>query len=294
MGSPCHLTIYAQHASEAEAARMAAMKEVNRIEARYSRYDPESLLSRLNREAHQAEGFLADSEMLGLLDYAKTCFIQSDGLFDITSGVLRNAWTFQKGQGIPDQKSIDRLLTSIGFEKILIEESRVFFSKPRMEIDLGGIAKEYAADCAASILKSMGVGHGVINLGGDLRIIGPHPDGKPWEIGIHHPRLHETVMATLDLADGAVTTSGDYERAIIIEGKRYSHLLDPRTGWPVQGLQSVSVVAPIALIAGSASTIGMLKGFTGPSWLKELGLPSIWVDETGEVTQGNISGHVKS
>ncbi len=289
MGSPCHLNIYSHHSREAEAARLAVVAEVERIEGRYSRYRPESVLSRLNVEAHQPEGFEVDAELMGLLEYAKTCFIQSDGLFDITSGVLRKAWTFQEGQKLPDPAMIDQLTPAIGFEKISIEGHRLFFSRPQMEIDLGGIAKEYAADCAATVLKSLGIAHGVVNFGGDLRIIGPHPDGSPWEIGIHHPRLPDTLMASLELTEGAVTTSGDYERALVIDGKRYCHLLNPRTGWPVEGLQSVSVIAPIALIAGSASTIAMLKGKEGVAWLRELGLPCLWATDEGDIGQMEIA-----
>lgn len=289
MGSPCQIQLYANDPLQAADARRAVIEEVERIEARYSRYRPESLLSQLNRKAHRAEGFVVDSEFAEILQYAKTCFIQSEGLFDITSGVLRKAWTFDQGHGLPNQNLIEQLLPSIGFEKVHMEGHQVFFSEQGMEIDLGGIAKEYAADCAASVLMNLGVHNGVINFGGDIRILGPHPDGHPWEIGIHHPRLSDTLIATLELVEGAVATSGDYERAIVVNGKRYSHLLDPRTGWPVEGLQSVSVIAPVAVIAGSASTIGMLKGGAGKAWLNELGLPCLWVSENGHVEQSDFT-----
>lgn len=289
MGSPCHLTVYAKSELLGASARDLVTREVERIEARYSRYRPGSLLSRLNREAHEPMGFEADEELLGLIDYARTCFIESDGLFDITSGILRKGWQFGPEGRLPSPDTIESLLPAIGFEKIQQEGSRVRFSHPGMEIDLGGIAKEYAADCAATLLENAGIVHSVVNFGGDIRIIGPQPNGVPWEIGIHHPRKKDTLMATLELTEGAVTTSGDYERALVIDGKHYSHLLNPKTGWPVEGLQSVSVVAPLALIAGSASTIAMLKGHEGKAWLKDMELPCLWVDDEGNIDQSGIA-----
>lgn len=289
MGSPCTLNFYAETSGAAEAVLNAIIAEVERIESRYSRYRSDSLLSRLNLEAHEAQGFKLDAEFAGLINYANTCFLESEGLFDISSGVLRKAWTFSKGQSLPNQQLIDQLLPSIGFQSIRHDDAHIFFTLPGMEIDLGGIVKEYAADCAANILRQMGIDFGVVNFGGDLRIVGPHPDGTPWEIGIHHPRRPDTLIASLNLTDGAVTTSGDYERAFFINGKRYSHLLNPKTGWPVEGLQCVSVIAPLAVIAGSASTIAMLKGYEGKSWLQDMGLPCLWVDDEGRVGQLGIA-----
>lgn len=289
MGSPCHLTLFAETEARAHLARDLVIAEVERIESRYSRYRTTSLLSRLNATAGSPMGFKADEEFLGLIDYARTCFTESEGRFDITSGILRRAWTFGPDGALPDATLIASLLPSIGFDNILIEGNVVRFSRPGMEIDLGGIAKEYAADCAASLLLGSGFNHGVVNFGGDIRIIGPQPDGAPWDIGIHHPRRPSTLIATLELSEGAVTTSGDYERALVIDGKYYSHLLDPSTGWPVEGLQSVSVVAPLALIAGSASTIAMLKGSGGKDWLEDMGLPCLWVDDAGIPGQFGIN-----
>jgi thiamine biosynthesis lipoprotein len=157
-----------------------------------------------------------------------------------------------------------------------------------MELDLGGIVKEYAADRVATLCRRAGAGSGLVNLGGDIRIIGPRPDAQPWRIGIRDPRRPDGLARTLGLEAGALATSGDYERCMLIGGVRFGHLLDPRTGWPVRHLASVSVVAPHCVVAGSAATIAVLKQESGPAWLEQLGLPCHWVDVDGN-TGGSLT-----
>jgi thiamine biosynthesis lipoprotein len=154
-----------------------------------------------------------------------------------------------------------------------------------MEIDFGGVVKEYAVDRAAALCRAAGIKHGVVNLGGDIKIIGSRPDGEAWRIGIRHPRQQGTVIETLLLHEGALASSGDYERCIVLDGVRYGHVLNPKTGWPVRHLAAVSVVGDFCVVAGSASTIAMLKEDDGPAWLDSLGLPHLWVD-----VQGNSGG----
>jgi thiamine biosynthesis lipoprotein len=115
----------------------------------------------------------------------------------------------------------------------------------------------------------------LVELGGDICVIGPHPDGSPWRVGVRHPRRADTPMAVVDLASGGIASSGDYERYMVVEGQRYAHLLDARSGWPVQGMAAVSVIAPSCLIAGTASTIAMLHGADARGWLAALGLPHL-------------------
>jgi thiamine biosynthesis lipoprotein len=160
---------------------------------------------------------------------------------------------------------------------------------PGMEIDFGGIVKEYAVDRAAALCQSAGVRHGVINLGGDIKVIGPRADGSPWRIGIRHPRHKEAIMQTILLREGALASSGDYERCILVNGVRYGHVLNPKTGWPVRHLAAVSVIADFCVIAGSASTIAMLKEENGPAWLDSLGLPYLWAD-----IHGGTGGSIKT
>jgi thiamine biosynthesis lipoprotein len=150
-----------------------------------------------------------------------------------------------------------------------------------MELDLGGVVKEYAADRVAIVCRAAGVRSGMVNLGGDVRVIGPRPDGAPWRIGIRHPRQRGALLDSVELFDGALATSGDYERCVLLGGVRYGHVLSPRTGWPVRELASVSVVAEHCVVAGSAATIALLKERAGPRWLASLGVPHLWVDVLG-------------
>ncbi|MBS0484164.1 MAG: FAD:protein FMN transferase [Proteobacteria bacterium] len=257
------------------------MDDVYRLEAKYSRYRADSFLSDINRVAAQSGSIPVDDETAGLLDYAATCYQQSDGLFDITSGILRRAWNFKSGE-VPPQETIRALLEKIGWHKIRWQRPVLAFTVAGMEIDLGGVVKEYAVDRAAALCRDAGIEHGLINLGGDIKIIGPHGDGSPWRIAIRHPRIPGGILHTLLLHSGALASSGDYERCITVNGIRYGHVLNPKTGWPVNYMAAVSVIGEFCVVAGSASTIGMLKGEDGPQWLSELGLPHLWVNVQGE------------
>ena len=282
LGSDCELQIFADREDIAHQAAIAAQQEIVRIEMRYSRYRPESEMSRLNAIARSGGSVEVDAETAGLLDYARACFAKSDGLFDITSGLLRKAWDFSSGR-LPDDAAMAALLPRIGFDKILWEAPRLTFTIPDMEIDFGGIGKEYAADRAAEICRAMGVQAGLVDLGGDIRLIGSRPGGDPWRIGIRHPRRPSEPIAIVELHSGALATSGDYERFIEVEGRRYCHILNPRTGFPTQDLSSVSVIADACLVAGSAATIAMLKGRDGPAWLHARGLRHVVIDAQGKV-----------
>jgi thiamine biosynthesis lipoprotein len=282
MGSPCEIQIYAASQPEAERIAGTAIADVHRLEARYSRYRADSFLSEINRMAADGGSISVDEETAGLLNYAATCYRESDGLFDITSGILRRAWRFDRG-ALPDEAEVHRLLERVGWDKLCWMPPVLEFPVPGMEIDFGGVVKEYAVDRAAMICREAGARHGFVNLGGDIRIIGPHPDSRPWRIGIRHPRRPGALIQTLSLHAGGLASSGDYERCITVDGVRYGHILNPRTGWPVRHLASVSVVGDLCVVAGSASTIAMLKEDGGPAWLAGLGLPHFWVDVHGSI-----------
>ncbi|MEY2690115.1 MAG: hypothetical protein RL375_4315 [Pseudomonadota bacterium] len=282
MGSPCELQLHARDDAQAAAAVDAAVADVARLEQRYSRYRDDSLLARINRTAATGGAIEVDAETASLLDYADTCHRQSGGLFDITSGVLRRAWRSAL-HSLPEPAQLDALLTRVGWHKLVWRRPVLEFHQSGMELDLGGVVKEYAADRVASLCADHGITGAMVNLGGDIRVLGPHPDGSPWRIGIQHPRRPGAMLGQIPLSRGGIATSGDYERCIVIDGQRLSHLLDPRTGWPVQHLSAVSVVADLCVVAGSASTIAMLKAHDGPAWLADLGLPHLWVDVDGRV-----------
>ena len=280
MGSPCDVQLFARRTELAELVAQRIVGDVERLEALYSRYRPESFLSRINRVAAQGGVIEVDAETAGLLDYAAACHEQSAGLFDVTSGLLRRAWHFDSGS-LPDPAVVSELLERVGWHRVRWSAPRLEFTVAGMEIDFGGIVKEYAADRAATICREADLGHGVVNLGGDIRVIGPRADGSAWRIGIRHPRRKDALLCSVELCEGALASSGDYERCIEIDGVRYGHILDPRTGWPVRQLAAVSVVAELCVVAGSASTIAMLKAGEGPRWLEQLGIAHLWVDVEG-------------
>lgn len=281
MGSPCSIQLYARNDKSAQRAAKVAIDDVSRLEAKYSRYREDSFISAINRIAADGGELPVDDETAGLLDYAATCYQQSDGLFDVTSGILRRAWDFKSGK-IPESETIQALLNKVGWDKVNWQRPVLTFNASGMEIDFGGVVKEYAVDRAASLCYAIGIRHGIINLGGDIKVIGPHVDGTPWHVAIRHPRIPGSILQTLLLHSGALASSGDYERCITLNGIRYGHVLNPKTGWPVRYLAAVSVIGEFCVVAGSASTIGMLKGEDGPAWLKALGLPHLWVNVSGE------------
>lgn len=276
LGTQNELQVYAESSTHAEKMASCAINEIKRIESKFSRYQPDSMLSGINAGAGKTP-IRVDEETASLLDYADTCFKESTGLFDITSGVLRKAWRFSDGY-LPSDTEIKNLLPFIGWGNV--EWSRPYIRLPRegMEIDFGGIGKEYATDSAAGLLLKDGVKHGLINLGGDVRVIGPRPDGSPWKVGVCHPREKASVIGEIDLTQGSLATSGDYERYMLVDGKRYSHILNPQTGYPVSGFQSVSVTQDSCLVCGSASTIAMLlEEEKGKKFLQNLGLPYLYI-----------------
>lgn len=282
MGSPCDIQLYAPNKTLAKQVADTVIADVQRLEQRYSRYRADSELSAINRVAAEGGSINVDAETESLLNYADTCYQQSDGLFDVSSGILRRAWRFDSGQ-LPEKASIDALLANIGWQKLRWHAPVLEFLQAGMELDFGGIVKEYAVDRAAALCTAAGVKSGAINLGGDIRIIGPHPDGSPWQVGIVHPRNPNEIITSVPLFSGAMASSGDYERCLLIDGVRYGHVLNPMTGYPVSHLASVSVISDFCVVAGSASTIAMLKEKQGAQWLCDLGLAHYWVSVDGEI-----------
>jgi thiamine biosynthesis lipoprotein len=271
----------------AHATRLAhqAIAEVRRIEAAYSRYRSDSILSRINAAAGTGEAIAVDDETGHLLHFAAQLHAASDGLFDVTSGVLRKAWDFKAARR-PAAGQLDALLPLVGWHQVQWNDGRVALPRAGMELDFGGIGKEYAADRAATLLQRLGAGSAMVNLGGDIRLLGPRPDGAPWALGIAHPRHEGAMLVTMNLHDGALATSGDYERFFEVDGQRFCHVLNPLTGWPVAGWQSVSVVAPACLAAGALTTIAMLKGDEALAFLELQRVDYIAVDAQGRVHRG--------
>ncbi len=283
MGGPCRLRLDHADENQADTAISAAVAEVQRLEQKYSRYLPTSLTSTINNRAGTHTATDIDAETAGLLNYASTLYEQSDGLFDLSSGCLRQAWDF-KNSVLPDQEQLDKLLLHIGWDRVQWNASSIYLPDAGMEIDFGGCVKEYASDSAANIMRQAGIEHALVDLAGDIATLGNQANGQPWQVGIRHPRrpiVHnrDHAIAQVPLSAAALASSGDYERCILIDDQRYGHILNPQTGWPVQGLVAVSIVAEQCLVAGSTATIAMLKpAEEALHWLAELGLPWLGID----------------
>jgi thiamine biosynthesis lipoprotein len=289
MGSPCDLQLWAASEREAREVTGAVLAEVERLEARYSRYRDTSFLSEINRVALRGGSISVDAETASLLSYADACHRESRGLFDVTSGVLRNVWRFADGK-LPEPESVRELLERVGWQRVTWAPPLLAFPCPGMALDFGGIVKEYAVDRVTALCRDAGVHHGLVNLGGDVGVIGPQPGGAPWRIGIRHPRKPGELLHTLALHRGALATSGDYERCIVLGGVRYGHILSPKTGWPVRRMASVSVAGELCVVAGATATIAVLKEDSAPEWLAEVGLPHLWVDVNGVIGGSPGSG----
>ncbi len=281
MATPCEIRAEASDERALRAAARQAIDEVLRIEARFSRYLPDSVVSRINAAAGTGMPVELDAETAQLLRFAGDLHRASGGRFDITSGVLRQCWNLGKAR-LPSSAELDACLARIGWDKVLLRGNAVELGLPGMEIDFGGIGKEYACDRACAVLLAAGIEAGYVNLGGDLRVLGPRRRG-PWRLGIQHPRLASAVLGTLDMERGALATSGDSERSFIVQGRRITHLRDARTGWPVDTWQSISVVAATCSAAGAASTLACLLGADALDFLASEHVPYLAVDMRGRI-----------
>jgi thiamine biosynthesis lipoprotein len=279
MASPCKFLLQGD-SHHIKQACLKAQAEVQRIEEKFSRYRQDSLLQTINNNAG-IKATKIDEETAGLLNYAKLCHQQSDGLFDITSGILRQVWDF-KSNTLPTEQTLQTLLPLINWSSVQWDHHSIFLPQKKMEIDFGGFGKEYAADRAAEVFLSLGIQHGLVDLGGDIRIIGDKTDESGWNIGIRDPQQPELAISYVTLHQGAMATSGHYERFMIVDGQRYCHILKANTGWPVNHWASVTVLAPQCLVAGSLATLTMLAEKDGVDWLQEQEVSFLAIDNQGE------------
>jgi len=267
MNSPCDIQVDGDDVHLARELGALAEAEAHRIEAKYSRYQENSQLSQVNRS--NGTPVEVDTEMMALLTYANSCYELSDGLFDITSGVLRRIWRFDGSDKLPAEAEIEALMPLIGWDKVTLGKNVVTL-KPGMEIDFGGLGKEYAVDRVLMLLAEKTDSPILVNFGGDLRVSGPRRDGSPWRIAIESVEPDDPSAATLGIKSGAITTSGDARRFLLKGGVRYSHILNPRTGRPVIGApRSITVAARTCMEAGIISTLAMAKGPDAERFLRD-------------------------
>ncbi len=266
MGSPCEVLSEAKTEAAADEITSVAASEAWRIEDKFSRYRADNVVDRIN----SAEGACVevDEETARLLDFAVRLHSLSNGMFDITSGILRRVWTFDGGSLVPSEEEVRQVLGGVGWHKARWDRP-VLQLQAGVEIDFGGIGKEYAVDRAVMQLREMTDTPCLVNFGGDLAVTGPPRHRPAWSIGIDGSGLGNADNV-IKLSDGALATSGDSRRFIEKDGIRYSHVLDPHTGWPVRdAAASITVAADTCTQAGMLSTLAMLRGGGAEAFLSE-------------------------
>ncbi|MGH9441620.1 MAG: FAD:protein FMN transferase [Thermoanaerobaculia bacterium] len=262
----------------------AAEDEARRIEVKFSRYRESSIVSEINRNAGRTP-VAVDEETETLIGSALDLSRLTGGRFDPTVGVLRRTWDFRAGR-VPSEEEIGALLPLIDASAVATRDRTVFLRREGMEIDLGGVGKEHAVDRVALLLRREGVRNAIVNFAGDVRTLGARGDGRPWSVGVLDPRAPgKCRFAVRPLADAGIATSGDYERGFVKDGTRYHHILDARTGWPVRGLASATVVAGSASRAGRCATAAFLFGpEAGLAFLEgQRGVEGALITENGSV-----------
>lgn len=288
------ITVVSDSKVAADRAIEHAFNELRRLEKSFNFYSEESELSMINRNAG-LRPVKASKDMMDILKKAIYISELTKGAFDITTGPLTRLWDFNK-KNIPDGQKIKEALKLVGYKNIIIDEmnSTVFLKKKGMLIDLGGIAKGYGADRAIEILKADGMKAALVAIAGDIRAYGVKNNGSPWMIGIKDPRARgdDDLIATLPLKDCAISTSGDYERFFIKDGKRYHHILNPATGYPADFTGGVSVIGDAGYLTDSMATAVFLLGpEKGIKLLRRHGLKGVFITEDGKrFSTGDIDG----
>ena len=267
MATPCEVRLETDDESLALRVAAAVENEARRIEAKFSRYRNDSVVGRINALA--GETMTVDAETAHLLDFADKCFELSAGLFDITSGVLRRIWRFDGSDRIPTGSQIASIAKLVGWRKVRWRASTIMLPEG-MEIDLGGLAKEYAVDKALGAVREITSLPALVNFGGDLRVSGLRRNGVRWKVAIESVESDGQVAGLLELADGAIATSGDARRFLLKDGIRYGHILNPKTGRPVKHApRSVTVTAATCVEAGMIATLAVLQGRRAEAFLKD-------------------------
>jgi thiamine biosynthesis lipoprotein len=271
MASPCEVLVDSDDMAAAEHLTALVANEAWRIEDKFSRYSPGNIIGRINT-AH-GEGVQVDDETAQLIDFSVTLNELSDGKFDITSGVLRRVWRFDGSNNIPTRQAVTDIMKHVGWHRV-DWTSPLLAMAPGMEIDLGGIGKEYAVDRCAGLLRDTTDTACLINLGGDLVATGKPSLRDAWKVGIEALNTQERESGRLvNLVTGGLATSGDARRFLMHDGIRFSHILDPTTGWPVPDApRSITVAADSCTQAGMLSTLGMLKGAQAEAFLDAQGV----------------------
>ena len=293
MGSRFDITMIAEDEKKANAYIDEAIEEIIRIEKLISSWDPQSQTSEINRNA-SIKPVKVDQELIDLIERSIQISKITDGAFDITFASIDNVWIFDGSmKEMPDKKAIQKSIEKVGYTNIVIDENKqtVYLKLKGMKIGFGAIGKGYAADKVKSMMIEKGVKAGIINAAGDLTTWGKQPGGKDWMVGISNPLNKDKVFSWFPVVDAAVATSGNYEKYVTFHGKKYTHIIDPRTGYPVSGIVSVTIFSKRAELCDALATAVFIMGTeTGLNMINQLkGVECIIVDENNKIhTSGNI------
>ncbi|MFN8242567.1 MAG: FAD:protein FMN transferase [Ferruginibacter sp.] len=263
MGNQFELTVVASSPEWAHARICEGVDEIKRIEKLLTTFSDDSETNRINRNAGIAP-VKVSREVYDIIERSKRISAITQGAFDITYGSIdKRLWNFDQNMtSLPPASVAKKMVRLINYKNILLDpdEQTVFLREAGMRIGFGGIGKGYAAEMAKAVMKKNGVGSGIVNASGDLTTWGLQPDGTPWTVGIVHPDQKQYPFSYINISDMAVATSGNYEKFVILNGKKYSHTIDPRTGLPVKGIKSVTVFSPNAEICDAMATPVTIMG----------------------------------
>ena len=293
MGSGFQITVVVEDSLEANRVIDLAVEEITRIEKLISSWDPDSETSEINSNAG-IKPVKVSQELYNLIERAKNISGLTDGAFDISYASMDKIWKFDGSmKKMPSNEEIESSVSKVGFQNIILnpEQTSVFLKEKGMKIGFGAIGKGYAADQAKALLEKNNVRAGIINASGDMNTWGSQPNGEEWTVAITNPLNKTKAAAILPITNGAVVTSGNYEKFVQFDGTRYSHIIDPRTGYPSSGILSVTVFAPKAELADALATSVFVMGIeTGLNRINQLPkIECIIIDEKGSPhTSDNI------
>jgi thiamine biosynthesis lipoprotein len=295
MGNRFEISVVAVDEVWAQQRIGAGVEEIRRIERLLTTYDEGSETNLINRNAGIA-AVPVNRETFDLIERSIRISRVTQGAFDISYGsVDKRLWNFDiHMQELPDKGLARKMVRLINYRNIILdpEKTTVFLKEAGMRIGFGGIGKGYAAERAKRVMKEMGVESGIVNASGDLVAWGYQPDGNPWTIGIANPNAAHQVFSLMNITNMAIATSGNYEKYVLIGGKRYSHTIDPRTGLPVRGIKSVTIISPNAEIADAMATPVMIMGIkAGLNMINQIkDIEAIIIDEEDKI---HVSDHIR-
>ncbi len=293
MGSRFDITVIADDSLQAHKYIDVAVAEITRIEKLISEWDPSTQTSAINKNAG-IKPVKVDRELFNLIERSIAISKLTDGAFDISYASMDKIWKFDGSMTkMPSEEAIKSSVSKIGYQNIILnkEEMTVFLKYPGMKIGFGAIGKGYSADKAKALLISLGVKGGIINASGDMNTWGKQPNGNDWKVAITNPFDKNKAFALLPIKEGAVVTSGDYEKYVTFNGKRYAHIIDPRTGYPATGVISTTVFAGSAELADALATSLFVMGVdAGINRINQLpNVECIIIDDKGNIfTSDNI------